>query len=249
MRFSKNLTLCTLIGVAGLMSACTIRPYVPTLYDASSANVKTIALADNSIPDKMGANELSSSLGTGQAASGLIGAVVVAALEGAETSSRVNKLNDLMEPLNFDPEAEFEKMLTAKLTTAGYSGLDIIDAQRSNNGQLKLKSLPDTNSDAILDISMVSFGVQKARTGDEWRPAAGVKIQLLEASDQTVLMENMISYNNGLLYEKETEGFIAIEPLSSSVGYDKIKNMDPDVIRDETLVMLDAIADMIVTLL
>jgi hypothetical protein len=47
----------------------------------------------------------------------------------------------------------------------------------------------------------------------------------------------------------QTEGFITMEPSGESIGYMKIKEMEPEVVRDETLKMLDEISSMIVTLL
>ena len=96
---------------------------------------------------------------------------------------------------------------------------------------------------------MVSFGVQKAVTGEEWRPAAGVKVQLLQSESSEILMENMISYNSGVLGVPQTEGFITMAPAADSVGYLKIKEMDPEVVRSQTMNMLNEIADTIVTLL
>ncbi len=241
------------LGAASLaaiaMTACATPPYVPTVYDASTSNVQTIALADDSMPEKMGANELASAAGTGQAAGGLIGLLVVAAIEGAETSGRVGKLQKLMEPLDFDHETEFEEILTAKLAEAGYADVAIVGGERKKMAPLTEKTMPETTADAILDVSMVSFGVQKAVTGEEWRPAAGVKVQLLRSETSEILMENMISYNSGVLGVPQTEGFITMEPNIESTGYLKIKEMDPEVVRDETRVMLNEIADMIVTLL
>jgi hypothetical protein len=237
------LSACLMFGLA----ACQTAPYVPTLYDANTANVKTMAISDDALPEEMGANELASAAGTGQAAGGLIGLLVVAAIEGAETSSRKGKLNEMMAPLNFDPEAEFETMLKAKLMDAGYEGLDVVEVNRGKKSALA--ELPETDADAVLNVEMTSFGVQKAVTGEEWRPAAGVKIQLVRNETSEVLMENMISYNSGILGVPQTEGFITMEPSGESIGYMKIKEMEPEVVRDETLKMLDEISSMIVTLL
>lgn len=237
------LSACLILG----LSACQTAPYVPTLYDANSANVKSMAISDDALPDEMGANELASAAGTGQAAGGLIGLLVVAAIEGAETSSRKGNLNEMMEPLNFNPEAEFEAMLKTKLMNAGYEGLDVVEVERGKKSILK--EMPETDADAVLNVQMKSFGVQKAVTGQEWRPAAGVMVQLVQNETSEILMENMISYNSGVLGVAQTEGFITMEPRADSVGYMKIKEMDPEVVRDETMKMLDEISSMIVTLL
>lgn len=229
------------------LAACTTAPYVPTVYDAEMAGVNTIAISDDALPEEMGANELASAAGTGQAAGGLIGLLVVAAMEGAETSSRKGKLNEMMEPLGFDAEAEFEAMLKTKLMNAGYEGLDVVDVTRGKKSVLE--ELPETDSDAILNVEMVSYGMQKAKTGEEWRPAAGVKVQLVKNGTSELLMENMISYNSGVLGVQQTEGFVTMEPSADSIGYLKVKEMDPEVVRDETRKMLEEISSMIVTLL
>ena len=138
-------------------------------------------------------------------------------------------------------------MLKTKLADAGYDGLDVIEVQRGRDSALK--SVPETTADAILNIEIVKFGVQKATTGEQWRPAAGVKIELVDAATSDVLMENMISYNSGILGIREKRGFIVMAPDLGSTGYHKIKQMDAVVVRDETLIMLEDISDMIVTLL
>jgi hypothetical protein len=247
MKHLKSTKLNLAVFTAFSLTACATPPYVPTVYDASTSSVKTIALADNSLPDTMGANELASHTGTGQAAGGLIGYLVVAAIEGAETSNRKGALETLMAPLNFDPEAEFEAMLKTKLADAGYEGLNMVNVKR--NSKSALKSVPETNADAVLNVEMVKFGLQKAKTGAEWRPAAGVKVELVGTQTRDVLMENMISYNSGILGIKEKEGFITMAPKLGSTGYQKIKEMDPVIVRDEIMVMLEEISDMVVTLL
>lgn len=228
------------------LSACATKPYVPTLYDASSYKVETIAIADDAIGEKLGANELASAMGTGQAAGGLIGVLVVAAMEGAETSSRVGSLNKIMETSSFDAEASFEKMLSEKLLAAGYNDVKIVGGERKNRGPLK--EFPETTADAILDVSMTNFGMQKAQTGQEWRPAAGVNVKLVSSVDDSVLMENMISYNSGVT-QPSTEGMIILSPSVESVGYMKIKEMDAVVVEKEMMTMLDEITTTIVSLL
>lgn len=230
-----------------LLGGCATAPYVPTLYDASISQVETIAIADDSIPDKVGANELASAMGTGQAAGGLIGTLVVAAMEGAETSGRMKNLAELLEPTGFDAEAEFEAMLKAKLAEAGYGDLSIVDGERK--GRSALKTLPETSADAVLDVNMHTFGMQKAKTGEEWRPAAGITVRLVSSGTEDVLAENVISYNSGVAPESGREGIIVMQPAATSVGYMKIKEMDADIVVEEMRSMLDEVSDMIVSLL
>jgi len=210
MKLSNLSKLAAITILGSLFTACATAPYVPTIYDGETAQVKSIAIADDSLPERMGANELASAAGTGQAAGGLIGLLVVSAIEGAETSGRMKKLNEMMEPLGFDAEAEFESILKTKLAAAGYSDLSVVGGERKKRVPLTEKTLPETSADAILDVTMVSFGVQNV---------------------------------------PQTEGFITMAPAADSVGYMKIKEMDPEVVRSQTMNMLNEIADTIVTLL
>ena len=241
-----NLRKILLLGAIALMgSACATKPYVPTIYDPVNANVKSIAIADDVVKDKLAANELSSSMGTGQAAGGLIGLLVVAAVEGAETSSRKSNLEEVMDPIGFDAETVFQKMMAEKLAAAGFSGGEIVGGERKK--RKPLTEFPETSADAILDVSMTNFGIQKAKTGDPWRPAAGVYVQLVSSEDNTVLMENQISYNSGLVAAQE--GVIKLQPQADSVGYMKVKEIDGEIMASQMTDMIDEITDTIITLL
>lgn len=229
------------------LSACATKPYVPTLYDSESYKVESIAIAEDSIPEKIGANELTTHTGTAQAAGGLIGFAIAAAMEGAETSSRVGALREIMEPMGFDAETEFENMLQKKLLAAGYSGAMVVGEDRKTRTALEV--FPETDADAILDVNMMSFGMQKARTGEEWRPAAGMNVQLVSSANNDVLMENVISYNSGVVGTTPQEGIVVLSPSAGSTGYMKIKEMDPNVVVEEMRIMLDEITTVIVSLL
>lgn len=241
--FLRNILLVSAFALLG--SACATKPYVPTVYDPVNANVKSIAIADDVVKDKLAANELSSSMGTGQAAGGLIGLLVVAAVEGAETSSRKNKLAEVMDPIGFDAEVVFQKMIAEKLAAVGFTGGEIVGGERSKHEPLE--KFPETSADAILDVSMTNFGIQKAKTGDPWRPAAGVFVQLVSSTDNTVLMENQISYNSGLIGAKE--GVIQLQPQADSVGYMKVKEINGEIMASQMTDMIDEITDTIITLL
>lgn len=240
----KYLSLLAICAVTA--SACATKPYVPTIYDAEMTKISSIAIAEDSIPEKLAANELQTHTGTAQAAGGLIGFAIASAMEGAETSSRVSKLTEIMEPTGFDPEAEFEKMLSEKLEAAGYENISMVGGERPKKAPLK--TFPETTADAILDVSMTNFGMQKARTGEEWRPAAGVNVQLVSSADNSVLMENIISYNSGHL-TAPAEGTILLSPSSDSKGYMKVKEMEADVVVEGMRSMIDEISTTIVELL
>ncbi len=239
--------IAILTGATVFMAGCATKPYVPTVYDVSSSQVKSIALVDDAVESRLAANELSSSMGTGSAAGGLLGVLVVAAIEGSETSSRKNNLAEVMDPIGFDQEAVFQDMMQKKLAMAGYADTVIVGGEREKRRSLKDDELPETTADAILDVNITNFGVQKAKTGEEWRPAAGVVVRLLSSADKSLLMENQISYNLGLVGAKE--GVILLQPEAQSIGYMKIKEIEGQVMADQMNAMLDEITDTIITLL
>lgn len=232
---------------AAALAACATPPYVPTVYDAQASNVRSVVIADDALPEGIGANELASAMGTGAAAGGLIGTLTVAAMEATETRMRVGKLKELIEPTGFDPEAEFERILAEKLALAGFEDTSVVSVER--RGRKHIDGVPDTQADAVLDTTMTFFGMQKAVTGEEWRPAAGVMVRLLDADTGDTLMENVISVNNGRVATSTREGIITVEPPADSVGYLKIKDMEADVVVADMRAMLSTIADNIVALL
>lgn len=91
--------------------------------------------------------------------------------------------------------------------------------------------------------------MQKAKTGEEWRPAAGVTVQLVSTADDRILMDNVISYNSGVTGSNKTEGIIVMSPDADSVGYMKIKEMEGPVVVAEMRKMLDEITTTVVALL
>ena len=188
MSFKNIIIGCSALALLG---ACTTTPYVPTLYDASVSQVNTIAIVDDSIPEKMKANDVATAMGTGGASGGLIGVLTVAAMEGAASASRESTLKKLLEPTGFDPEAEFEAMLVEKLKAAGFGDLSIIGDEKREKRDLE--TYPSTTADAILDVNSFFFGVQKGGYGQEWHPAAGLIVKMVSSADKSVLLENRIS--------------------------------------------------------
>ena len=123
MKFNHTIIACSALSLLG---ACTTTPYVPTLYDASVSQVNTIAIVNDSLPEKMKANDVSTAMGTGGASGGLIGVLTIAAIEGTASASRERTLKKLLGPTGFDPETEFEAILVEKLKVAGFGDLAII---------------------------------------------------------------------------------------------------------------------------
>jgi hypothetical protein len=148
------------IAAAMTVTACA-SPYIATPYDRTTANVTTIALADDSLAPQAIAYEVAS---TG-ANFGLIGALVDAGIQ----ESRKQAVNDALGTVQFDAETILERRITSTLTTQGY----------------------------------MSSGA-----GQPFRPTVYAKVRLMRASDNTLLMENMILYNP----IAPTEGVITLAP-------------------------------------
>ena len=238
----KNLII--LCASAALLTACASNPYVPTVFNPDQQKVETLAVVDVDMPEKLGANELTSHVGTAQAAGGLLGVLVAGAMEAAETSNRKGSLDEKMAGIDIDYEAEFEAMLMKKIAAKGYKDVSITLAERKKDKLLNIEK----TADAYLDIDVQSFGLQKAKTGTEWRPAMGTKVRLLSSNDQSLLMENYISYNSGVISELRG-GHITVEPDTSSTGFMKIKDVEPDIVNKDIMAMMDEVTTIIASLI
>lgn len=245
MKIKLAVLLCSTFA---LLSACATKPYVPTLYDAQTNPVNSIALMDDAILAKLKANDVATATGSGAASGGLIGALTIAAIEGAASASRENNLAKILEPTGFDAETIFETMLQAKLKEAGYGDVAIIGPEKRKKRSKDYK-YPQTSADAVLDVTTSNFGVQKGGYGQEWHPAAGVVVKLVSSSDNTVLMENIISYNSGYGGGMVKEGVITLFPEPSSNGFTSVKKIEAEPIVIEFNEMLDKITTEIVSLL
>jgi hypothetical protein len=167
------------IAAAMTVTACA-SPYIATPYDRTTANVTTIALADDSLAPQAIAYEVAS---TG-ANFGLIGALVDAGIQ----ESRKQAVNDALGTVQFDAETILERRITSTLTTQGYT-VQTLSGDREKRDFLV--SYPAAGSDAYLDIVVTEYGYMSSG-----------------ASDNTLLMENMILYNP----IAPTEGVITLAP-------------------------------------
>src|SRR5262245_46399172 len=100
-------------AIAGLLAvtAC-VSPYVATPYDRGTASVTRIAIADDSVPERLSAWEVASAGSN----FGLIGAL-------ADAGIQHDRENDMMEALagvEFDAEATLETRVAETLTAQGY---------------------------------------------------------------------------------------------------------------------------------
>lgn len=243
MKFGR---LILLISTAVLASACATKPYAPVQF-TSKQSVKSIALADDVVKDKLDANTVDTNMGLGYQAGGPIGLFLVTAFETGETISRKDALADIMDATDFDAENEFQTLLREKLEKAGFTNAPVVGKKRKYR-ELHLKTPKSDVADAVLDISITNFGVQKSDIGEDWKPAAAVEVRLVSSKDKSILMENKISYNKGFVNEANLP-VLKIAARKEGVGYYKIKDIDGALMAGEMRTMLDKITDVIVLLL
>lgn len=185
-----------IIAAAMTVTACA-SPYIATPYDRASANIHTIALADDSMEPKAMAYEVASTGGN----FGLIGALVDAGIQ----ESRKAAVNEALDGVQFDAETIMERRVTSALTGHGYT-VEALTGDRAKRDFLI--SYPTANSDAYLDLVIMNYGYMSSGAGQPFRPTVYAKVRLMRASDNTMLMENMILYNP----IAATEGVITLAP-------------------------------------
>jgi hypothetical protein len=185
-----------IIAAAMSVTACAA-PYIATPYDRATANVTRIAMVDDALEPKAIAYEVAS---TG-ANFGLIGALVDAGIQ----ESRRTAVNEALNSVQFDAETVLERRVAATLTSQGYT-VEALSGDRAKRDFLV--SYPAANSEAHLDIVVTEYGYMSSGAGQPFRPTVYAKVRLVRASDNTVLMDNMILYNP----IAPTEGMITLTP-------------------------------------
>jgi hypothetical protein len=175
-----------LIG-ALCLSACA-SPYVGKPYDRASAGVKSIALVDDSAPDKASAYEVAS-VGSNF---GLIGALVDAGIQ----TSRRDAVNEALAGAGFDAEARLKELVVSRLTADGYTVRPLANGPRNAKREFLVTYPGAAGEDAYLDLTVINFGYLSAGAGKPFRPTVFANVRLVSARDtKKVLMENRIIYN------------------------------------------------------
>ncbi len=182
-----QLRLAAAIAACLLLAGCATQPVIP--FDkATAGNIKTIAIVTPNMPEKPSVwlvNDLGKNLG-------LIGALVDAGLE----NSRETKFWVEIDGAHNPPRAIFNTALTDALTAEGYT-VKTIDTKRPSDF---LKVYPKTEGvDAYLDLTFMGmgYGYLAADMADAtpYRPFAYVNCRMVRASDNAVLMQDMVVYN------------------------------------------------------
>lgn len=174
------------LSAALCLSACA-SAYVGKPYDRTASGVHSVALADDSVPDKAIAYEVAS-IGSNF---GLIGALVDAGIQ----SSRQDAVNEALATTGLDAESKLESRIVTVLAADGYDVKPLTGEARAK--RQFLASYPTSDgTDAYLDVVVVSYGYLSAGAGKPFRPMVEASVRLVSAKTPTkTLMENQIVYN------------------------------------------------------
>ena len=166
------------------LAACNTMPEIPD-HRGQASPVKTIGLMTPYYPataDVILASSPAQSFG-------LVGLLVDAAI----TAQRESFFNAMLATQNFSAPAYFAVRLTQALTQAGYSVVSIPVIRSQDTFVVP----PPANVDAVLDISIDHYGYIAAGIGQSnpYRPFFSLKVRLVSARDQSVLMQDRVVYN------------------------------------------------------
>lgn len=177
---------CIAVSAMALLSACA-STYVATPYVAGPEPIRTVAVADDSVPENLSALEVAS-VGSNF---GLIGALINAGVQ----SSRQNALEEALGTISFDAEDALEHYMVDALAEQGMQATLLSGPQRES--RVFLADYPDApqGAQAYVDVVLTNYGYLSAGSGDPWRPTAYALVRLVSVSDGRVLMENQIAYN------------------------------------------------------
>lgn len=186
------------VAAAMMVTACA-SPYVATPYDRASANITSIAVVDDALPEKPIAYEVAS-VGSNF---GLIGALVDAGIQ----VERQNAVHKALEAIDFDAESRLEARLSEKLQADGYA-VALLPEQARPKREF-LETYPDSNgAEAYLDVVVSGYGYLSSGAGQPFRPYVQAQVKLVRVSDGAKLMENTIVSNP--LYA--AEGVVTLTP-------------------------------------
>ena len=194
-----------ILGGASLsMAACASTPYAPTLYDRDMAQVETIMLVGDPLPDQViaaeGATDGANITSAAAAAVPLAGLFVAAAAAGVAAKAadiRHDKIDDALAEAGYDHEAVFLASMTAKLAEQGYAVAVDDETERKKHELLEEYEgvASAEQADAYLDVVASGFGFQRAGKRADWRPVAFVDVRLVSAEDGTTLLDHKLRYN------------------------------------------------------
>ena len=178
----------TLVAVSAmaLLSGCA-STYVATPYAAGPEPIRTVAVADDSVPENLSAWEVASVGGN----FGLVGALINAGVQ----ASREDALSDALETISFDAEAALEGYVVEALAAQGVQATLLNGPVRESRVFLADYPAAPQGSQAYFDVVLSNYGYISAGHGQPWRPTADAMVRLVSVADGRVLLENRIAYN------------------------------------------------------
>jgi hypothetical protein len=174
-------------------------PEIP--YERASA-LKTIGIISPSIPHDATVFLASS---PGQSF-GLIGALIDAGVQ----SHRESKFSSILSQHDFSAQDSFLKALNTNLAAHGYTVTSVTGTREKPGEFFKAYPAAEPKVDAYLDILMSTYGYYAAGVGGStpYRPYVALQVRLVRASDQSVLMQDSITYSAAA----QGQGVITISP-------------------------------------
>ncbi|NBB52237.1 hypothetical protein GVN24_28550 [Rhizobium sp. CRIBSB] len=190
-----------LVIAAAMTAAACATPYIGTPYDRAGADVQQIAVADDSMPERLTAYE-AASVGSNF---GLIGALVDVGIQSNREAVMTRVLGDI----GFDAEASLEQRIVAAVSAQGYEVALVEGPDRAKREFLVAYPEAAPGTDAYLDVVVTNYGYLASGAFQPWRPTAEATVRLVSARERgKVLMENVIVYNS--MYPQD--GVITLSP-------------------------------------
>jgi hypothetical protein len=199
------------------VTACAIKE-IP--YDRETAGgIKRVGIVTPRVPGGPMVN-----LATSPAQSfGLIGAIVHVSVQ----ANRQGRFEDVLKAQNFLVEDALVNNVTGALQAHGYTAA-VIPVKRDKSDFLATYPTDHGETvDAYLDLVMLNYGYLAAGVGSDspWRPSYVIRVRLVRAQDQAVLMQDTLAYNP-FQGPKEVVT-IAPDPAHQYPNFDTLEK-DPD---------------------
>ncbi|HEY4078083.1 MAG TPA: hypothetical protein VGM26_14230 [Rhizomicrobium sp.] len=185
----KIITLGAALAALLVLSACAGQPEIP--YDRSaSGDNKTIGLLTPSWPSGP-TSFLASDPGR---SFGLIGALVDAGIQGG----RETDLKQMLDTQMVNANADFVAELTTNLEAKGFKVVAVSADAKRGGYMKKYPGAADNPVDSYLDVAVGTYGYLAAGIGSEnpYRPWCAALVKLVRASDSSVLMQDIVTYNS-----------------------------------------------------
>jgi len=124
---------------------------------------------------------------------GLIGALIDAGLQ----QSRDSRFKTILEQQSFSAQDVFLAKLTSSLESEGYVVSTISFQRQGSDFATRYPLEAEPKVDAYLDLIVTGYGYIAAGIGNStpYRPICQVRARLVSAKDNSVLMQDLVTYN------------------------------------------------------